>query len=67
MYIFYIFYIFTYLHITRNKKATGFNLDEEKAMNNVDVDNSLECKICVNTYKMLFVTKVGRSLTSQTI
>ena len=43
--------------LPRNKRKTGFGDNEHKAMENVVLCNNLECKICVNTYKMYFVTQ----------
>lgn len=40
----------------RNKKEAGHE-SEGEALKDVDLENSLECKICVTTYKMFFVAK----------
>eukprot|EP00053_Salpingoeca_punica_P001502 m.33743 g.33743 ORF g.33743 m.33743 type:complete len:524 (-) comp11047_c1_seq1:441-2012(-) len=45
------------IFLKRNKRIAGYADDEAKAMLNVTFNNNLECKICVNTYKMLFVIK----------
>jgi hypothetical protein len=41
--------------LARSKRAAGFP-DDGSAMRDVSLANHLECKICVNTYKMFFVT-----------
>ena len=41
----------------RSKGAAGFGDDLGKAMDGVVLHNELECKICVNTYKIKFLAK----------